>query len=412
MLYDFLQLKGGKLWMDSTGASETSSMIGNVLERGSGHNPYADHFAYVCGFEVVLPNGDCIHTGFGRFANAKATPVFRWGVGPYIDGIFTQSNFGIVTRMTIWLMPVPDCFLAYYFSVAEDKDLEKIIDVLRPLRLRGIIKNALHIGNSYRVLPSFLLYPWQDANGKTPLPAEILKRLEKQFDFGAWNGTGALYGTREEVSAARKQLKKALKGKVKKLQFVSDHNLQFAERFQKPLKWLMNMDVPHMLKLVRPLHDMLKGKPTNKFIASAYWRKKKPLPKVMDPDRDACGAIWCTPMCPMDGKQARAMADIATDTLLKHGFEPGMTMTLLTERCIDNVISIIYDRDVEGEDERAMNCYRELLDKLTAQGFYPYRLGTHAMKSLSSGESEYDQFLNTMKNAIDPDGILAPGRYV
>lgn len=29
------------------------------------------------------------------------------GFGPYPDGIFTQSNFGIVTKMGFWLMPDP-----------------------------------------------------------------------------------------------------------------------------------------------------------------------------------------------------------------------------------------------------------------------------------------------------------------
>lgn len=411
-LYAFLQDKGGKLWMDATGASKSAGLVGNVLERGSGHNPYADHFSHVCAMEVVLPNGECIHTGLDRFGNAKAAPVFRWGVGPYLDGLFTQSNFGIVTRMTVWLMPAPERFEAYFFNVTEDSGLETIIDALRPLRLRGIIQNALHIGNVYRLLPSFQQYPWREANGATPLPPDVLENLAGQYDIGAWNGAGALYGTRGEVAEARRQLKKALKGKVKKLHFVSDRQLELAARYKVPLTWLLGIDIDEMLTFFRPVYDMFKGKPTNKFIASTYWRKKEPPPQVLDPDKDGCGNIWLTPMCPMDGNAAREMADLTTETILSHGFEPGMTMTLLTERCIDNVISIMYDRDVEGEDERAMACYRDLLGRLTAQGFYPYRLGTHAMNSLQTGESEHGRFVKVLKAAVDPDSILAPGRYV
>lgn len=29
------------------------------------------------------------------------------GFGPYPDGIFSQSNYGIVTKMGVWLMPDP-----------------------------------------------------------------------------------------------------------------------------------------------------------------------------------------------------------------------------------------------------------------------------------------------------------------
>jgi len=104
-LFDFLAAQNSRLWMDATGASPDCSLIGNTMERGFGHTPYGDHFACACGFEVVLPTGECIQTGFGSLPDAKAAQVYKWGVGPVLDGLFTQSNLGIVTRMTIWLMP-------------------------------------------------------------------------------------------------------------------------------------------------------------------------------------------------------------------------------------------------------------------------------------------------------------------
>ena len=39
------------------------------MERGFGHNPYGDHFAHSCGYEVVLPDGTMIETGMARFAS-------------------------------------------------------------------------------------------------------------------------------------------------------------------------------------------------------------------------------------------------------------------------------------------------------------------------------------------------------
>src|SRR5215471_7134503 len=64
-LQDFLAERKSNLWMDSTGASPNCSLIGNAVERGFGHTPYGDHFAHSCDYEVVLPTGEVLETGFG-----------------------------------------------------------------------------------------------------------------------------------------------------------------------------------------------------------------------------------------------------------------------------------------------------------------------------------------------------------
>ena len=64
-LFDFLQSRNSKLWMDATGASPDCSIIGNTVERGFGHTPYSDHFAHSCNLQVVLPSGDVVQTGMG-----------------------------------------------------------------------------------------------------------------------------------------------------------------------------------------------------------------------------------------------------------------------------------------------------------------------------------------------------------
>src|SRR5262249_33621177 len=114
-LIAFLREQKSTLWMDATGAGLDCSIIGNTLERGFGHTPMGDHCANASALEVVLPNGECVETGFGRFPGAKAGALGRWGLGPSLDGLFSQSNLGIVTRMTVWLMPAPESFQAFFF---------------------------------------------------------------------------------------------------------------------------------------------------------------------------------------------------------------------------------------------------------------------------------------------------------
>src|SRR5205823_2405790 len=134
-LHEFLRGRGSRLWMDATGASPDCSIVGNTMERGFGHTPMGDHCGNACGFEVVLPTGDCIETGFSRFAGAKAGPLHRYGVGPSLDGLFAQSNFGIVTRMSVWLMPAPEKFQAFFFVCGDERGLAAVVDALRPLRM-------------------------------------------------------------------------------------------------------------------------------------------------------------------------------------------------------------------------------------------------------------------------------------
>ena len=410
-LYTFLQEQNSGLWMDATGAFSTHSIIGNIAERGFGHTPYADHFAYVGGMEVVLPEGDVIHTGFGRFGNAKAAGIYRWGVGPYIDGIFTQSNFGIITQVTLWLMKAPEYFQSFYFSVTNDNELENVIELLKPLRLEGVIDSAMHIGNDYKVFSSIQRFPWEKADGKTALSKTLLNEFAESWDFGAWNASGALYGTKEEVAYARKRIKKQLKGKVKKLRFIDERTLKLAETLKKPLQWLTGTNFTEMLKIIKPVFGMTKGIPTDAIMASSYWRKRGDIPKNMDPDNDGCGLLWCAPVAPTNGKYAMEMWKITQETLLKYGFEPAVSITLITERAMDCIISITYDRTIEGEDEKAQACHDELLGKLTDAGYYPYRLGIQSMQGLPMAEEAYTSFMQKLKSSLDPKQILSPGRY-
>ncbi len=412
-LYEFLQSENAPLWMDATGASADCSIVGNTIERGFGHTPYGDHFGHVSGLEVVLPNGEAFKTGFGRFPNAQSSEVYHWGVGAYLDGLFSQSNFGVITEMTIWLMPKPEYSQAFFCSV-DKRELSLLVDALRPLRLDGTLKSAMHIVNADKAISAFGQYPWKEVNHITPLPRTWLEQASKTKNLGGWNASGALYGTHSEVSIARKKLKKSLRHiQSKKLHFIDDRTLKIAQLIKTPYQWITGIDLGKALEMIEPVINLKRGIPSNAFIPSTYWRKKIPAPAAdeADPNRDRCGLLWLAPIAPMTGNHAAILEEIIESTLLHFGFEPEISMTLLTERCIDSVVAITYDRDQPDEEERALLCHDELLKKLTDKGYYPYRLSTYAMGKLPQPDKGYLTTMNRIKYALDPDNIIAPGRY-
>jgi 4-cresol dehydrogenase (hydroxylating) flavoprotein subunit len=409
-LFEFLQARQSRLWMDATGSSPDCSLIGNAVERGFGHTPYGDHFAQVCGFEVVLPTGGLMETGFCRFPGAQAGPVYRWGAGPALEGLFSQSNLGIVTRMTIWLMPAPEHFEAFFFQCNRKEQIAPLIEVLRQLRMKGILRSTVHIANDYKVLAGIQQYPWLETNGDTPLRPELMTELRSRLKFGAWSGSGGLYGTRGQVAEAKRAIRRALKGTVDRLQFLDDRKLAFASRFAKLYQFMTGWDLSKTIELARPVFGLMKGIPTGQPLASAYWRKKNVPPSSMDPDRDGCGLLWYAPIAPMEGHHVELIAGITSDILLEYGFEPSISMTLITERAVACVISICYDRREPGQDDQAMACYHRLRRELTDRGYYSYRLGIQAMSEISAPDG-YAGLVRAIKDAIDPQGVLAPGRY-
>ncbi len=384
-VHEYLREQKSNLSVSVIGGSPDASLVGNALERGDGIglSPYADRLDHVCGLEVVLPSGEFIHTGFGRFANAKATNISRWGVGPYLDGIFTQSNLGIVTQMTMWLMPIPKYLQVFTCVVNEPFRLENLTDTVQSLMLQGTLKgNSFHLWNCYKFLALQGRYPWKIVGGKTPLSLKELKGVEP------WFGIGILQSASQEQSLAeRKIIEQTLGGLLEELVFLDSNSDNFA------------------------LKEKLSEALSDTSIKSTYWRKKKKIPSQMDPDRDSCGVIWLCPVLPFDGKQIVEILPIIESTVQYYKFEPNIGIRCSSARNIYMLLAIMYDREVAGEDKRAMECHDKVLQLLTQHGYIPYRLGIQSMNSLPPAQDDYGKLISTLKQGLDPNNILSPGRY-
>lgn len=416
-LYDYLQEQGGKFWMDATGSSPKCSVIGNTLERGFGHTTYGDHFAQVCNFEAILADGSKINTGLGQFLKNNITPVaanyYRWGIGPYTDGILTQSNFAIVTKMTVWLMPKPEHFEAFFISIKTNEQLPELIDALQPLKLNGIIKSSAHIANDHKAIQALSFYPWKSTNNVTPLPDSVRDQLKKKLMINAWSVSGAFYGTKAEVRVWKRILKKAVKGIADDVKFIDERTLTLAIKMKSVLSFITPIDFNRNIPLLEKVFRLKQGVPTNFFIPSIYWRKKTApvLREDIDPTKDNVGLLWLAPIAPIDGKHVTIMSELINAVQIKYGYEPGLSITLLTERTLDCVISIVYDRDIDGEDEKAMACHDELFEKLTDLGYFPYRLSSHAQDAYQAIDSSLIPKLKDIKKVLDKNNLLSPNKY-
>jgi 4-cresol dehydrogenase (hydroxylating) len=403
---------GGRFWMDATGAGPEASLVGNALDRGFGHTRYGDHFQTFCGLQVVLADGRVLETGFGHFKQARARWVFRYGIGPFLDGIFSQSNFGIVTRMGLWLMPRPEAFRAFFFSTPDDAKISDLVERLSPLKRQGLLPSAIHIANDLRALSAREQYPWDRAGGITPMPADLRSALRREHGLGAWNGCGALMGPKNVIAAVEKQLKLALKSYY--TVFLDDRKLALGGRVVGGLSRLgLGGPLEQRLKLVRPVYDMLKGLPSNDAIRGTAWRVRTPVAEgVSDPlDFDA-GILWVSPVIPMVGSDVTRLLALIEPIYHKHGFDCLATLTLLTERTISCVTNIAFDRRDAADCRRAADCYHELMSVMLPQGYIPYRASPSLMSLIANDDSVFWQVTHEIKDALDPGGIISPGRYL
>ncbi len=415
--FEFLKQQGTNYTLAGTGAPPTASLIGNTVERGIGKGLASNRIDNVCNFEVVLPTGESFTTGLGRYKNSKGIGLTKSVPGPLLDGFFTQSNLGIITKMSFWLTPLPENFQTFIFAVQDETKLPLIIDALHDLKQKDILRSSATLFNSHRMLGFMGKYPWELHDGKTTLPDQVAMNVLKQSMPVAafWYGDGALYSNSSaQARAERKLIKKALKGLVKNLTFFYEPKVSVL-KFCSELLSKLGVSLPLQMLDLFFKKSLYTGHliPKEITLGSTYFRMKspRPSPEKMDPCLDNCGIYWMGPIVPFDGVNVETAISIIKETITKYGFEPAMTLQMITSRQIDIIVSIAFDRTIPGEDQKAMECHDDLLRKLMSEGFYPYRLGIQSQSLLPLPDDDYCLLIQKIKQALDPNDILAPGRY-
>lgn len=414
-LFKFLREKNSGLLVSTTGGSVESSLIGNTLERGVGTGLYAERLSYVCGMEVVLPNGNIIGTGLRRYDEGLSSKTFKWGIGPYVDGIFTQSNLGIVTSLTMWLMPCPEHFQILFYQVDDAAKYYKLVDEVQTMLLTGLVRPTISMFNNYRVISNLHQYPFEHEkeieSGTFSEKTAKLKQYTNSTLAKLWTGEITVRGeTKEHADLQSNLIKEKIKDYV-------DNVIVFEVSKQEMLDILNNeADKPISGEGQELIRNILirkyLGIPEDNPIRQAYWRKKTPIPADLNPDRDKCGLIWFSPIIPFTGNDLEETVSVIEKVTYEHGLEPAISMQCMSERSIHIIASIAWDREIDGEDERALKCYDRIRKLLEAKGYHYYRENTYALAKTSEREGSYDEFLHDLKQALDPKNILSPGRYI
>src|SRR3954470_20700557 len=174
-LYDAIQARGHRLML-SIADLGWGSVVGNTLDHGITYLPYGVDWQAQCGMEVVLASGEVLRTGMGAMPGNRAWHVYKRGYGPSVDQLFMQSNYGIVTKMGVWLMPYPETYMPIWVRAWNDDDLAPMADTLRKLSLDDTIRMVPQLCNTL-IFASFMTQRAQWWDGDGPIPDQVIDRM-------------------------------------------------------------------------------------------------------------------------------------------------------------------------------------------------------------------------------------------
>ncbi|KAI0018140.1 vanillyl alcohol oxidase [Xylariomycetidae sp. FL0641] len=392
-LYEEIQRRRLPLWIDCPDLGG-GSVLGNAVDRGVGYTPYGDHFANHCGMEVVLASGEVLRTGMGAMPGPGGRDNPTWqsfphAFGPAVDGLFSQGNFGIVTKLGMHLMPAPGAHRSYCATFPRDGDFERIVDVIRPLaqqRLLGNIPQLRHVIQELNVTgrtrASFREEQGRPDDG-SPMTRGEVREAARKLPLGecAWVFYGTQYGPDEAAITGQLDTIKEAFAQIDGFRFF----------------------LPEDLPASHYLHDRAQvcaGVPVLRELDWLNW-----VPN---------GAHnFFSPIAPTRGRDARAIHEIIVAAHQRHGFDLFPTLCV-AGREIHYITNIIYDRGDEGMKLRVVKLMREMIAECAAKGYGEYR--THLLfadqvaGTYNWNNNAFMRFNEAIKDTLDPNGILAPGR--
>lgn len=378
--FDFkaeLDRRQSGLWMSGPSHS-WGSVIGNALEHGVGYTPYGIHADTICGMEVMLADGTLVRTGYGALAGSREWQCYKWPFGPAWDGLFTQSNFAIVTKMGLWLMPEPDEMAGVDIDVPDKGDLARLIDTLRPLKLNDTINATYTLVNGWRQVTTGAtrsdLYQGEDA-----IPESVVNDVLHSKGKGFWNVTFNLFDRQGGIDLRLAAIERAFKAALPAAKIT-------VRRWQKG----------------QPKPAWLRQDTGLAVLGIADWRGSPG------------GHTDFAPLVAPLGDRVAQVYQLLEQRFIAAGIDPWIGSFGLGGRAMVFVADMFFRRDDAAMTETCRRLYRQLVQDTAAMGIGNYRSHLSFMDDnaavLGWGNHALPQLNNRLKAMLDPNGIIAPGK--
>jgi (+)-pinoresinol hydroxylase len=409
-LYRYIQEKGIKLWVDVPDPG-WGSPVGNALDRGGGYlmPQFRNHFDSHCGMEIVLANGEIMRTGMGALPGSKTWQEYKSGFGPWIDGMFSQSNFGVVTKMGFWMMPQPDSYFSGIVTVPRHNDLIPLVRILTYLENTRATNGMPDLGSPLFGIPMLSEFAARFDQGSSPfdrpqdaeLTALIAKaggEMSPELDdyaqkkgIGYWNCKLSFYGA-PKANAANWAFAQ------EKFSEIPGARFDDGESYKLPL-------TPEQQEKV---HKPQFGIPSLAMFSIGARSPMNPTP--------ANGHMWFSPIIPRTGEAIFEANRVFAAAAKEFGL-PFLNFNLPStywERSFIFIFAFPVTKDVETNKQNRA-AFEKLIKVAAEHGWGEYRtppaFQDAIMATYSYSNNALLRFHETVKDAVDPNGILSAGRY-
>lgn len=396
---DFLDQHGSEFMLSTIPAGPNCSYLANALERGSGMIPPVDRFLSLTSLKAVLPDGSLYQSLMSDAGAEQSDRVYKWGVGPYLDGLFSQGNFGVVTEASFALARRSEEITRFYFSPRPGVTLVEMMNCLRRVKqaLRGVM-NTFELGNRTEAVYG------ARKSGETLCP---------MYDYMHWTVYGSLHASRRVSKAAIADMKAILKPVCQDFVFLTRDTLEKVKKypflFPRTKNWTYVVKNQDRMMSYMGLYE---GKPDTNHLMYAYSRlngDKRDL--NIEKDMKKSGLIWFWPILPLKGEDIDAFLQMLNKTSAGYGITPNLNITVGSETHAVANVHIFFDPATQSDQARAF--HKQLFEESRALGYLPVRPHIEAiswyMDHASGTVSQ--QVLQSFKDALDPNNIMAPGKY-
>jgi len=396
-LYHYIRERNLKLMLDVPDPGWGSPM-GNSLDHGAGYTmaAFRDHFSSHCGMEVVTPDGDLIRTGMGAVPNSDSWQDFHYGAGPNVDGLFAQSNFGIVTKMGFWLMPMPEAFLSGTVTVPRHQDLDPLVyevSYLEDLGLTGMPQYGSPVGQAAfgpgaAAMASLMQNGWPSA--------EAIENFVTAQRRPAWSVQLYFYGPEETVRATWQAAKRRI-GKA-----IGGASFQDGEFMTLPIPKEKEPTQSDKPRLGIPALEVFNMVARNARNASD------------PPDGHADLFVTIPRKASALFESARVLYETYKELGLPAQGNPFPTPFTYYSRCFWTGTTVPTWRD-PAKNARSRALFEKVMNRCAEHGWVGYRTSPAFQDLLISKYSFNNnsllRFQEKLKDSIDPNGIISPGRY-